>query len=268
MEIGTTARNLPTADLAEVDPTNAGTFRGMSGGPSWPQALLEVCLCSGVPTQLLIGGALALAGFGPTADGQFTLQILALLTGLDTIILVGLILSLLVLGGESPRRVLIGVRPILGETVRGLALVPWVFLLAAVVVTAIAHWAPWLVSPNPFATLASTRGELVLFAIIAIVAGGVREEIQRAFIVHRCEQKLGGAIVGIVGFSLLFGFLHAVQGWSAVIVTALLGTLWSVVYVRRRSVIAPMVSHASFNLIEVIAFGLFAGVSWACVSWA
>jgi hypothetical protein len=28
-------------------------------------------------------------------------------------------------------------------------------------------------------------------------------------------------------------------------------------------VVAPMVSHASFNLIEVIAFGLVAGASWA-----
>ena len=72
------------------------------------------------------------------------------------------------------------------------------------------------------------------------------------------RAALGGAIVGIVGLRLLFGLGHYVQGWSAVIITALLGTLWSVVYVARRSVIAPMVSHASFNLIEVIGFGLLA----------
>jgi membrane protease YdiL (CAAX protease family) len=261
MEIGTTARNVPTADLGEVDPGNAGTFRAMSPGPSWPQALLEVFLCSGVPTQLLVGGALALAGLRPSGDGRFTLQLLAVLTGLDTVLLIGLVLSLLVLGGESPRRVLLGTRPILGEVVRGLALVPWVFLLAAAVVMAISRWAPWLVSPNPFETLARTRGEFVLFAIVAIVAGGVREEIQRAFILHRCEQRLGGAMVGVIGFGLLFGLLHFAQGSSVVIVTACLGTLWSLVYLARRSVIAPMVSHASFNLIQVIAFWLLAGAS-------
>jgi membrane protease YdiL (CAAX protease family) len=268
MEISATARNIPTADLAEVDPANAGKFRRMHTGPSWPQALLEVCLCSGAPTHLLVAGLLAVAGLRPGADGQVTLHLLAFLTGLDTVILVGLILSLLVLGGESPRRVLIGTRPIIGEVLRGLVLVPWVFVLAAVAVMAISRWAPGLITPNPFATLASTRGELVLFAIVAMIAGGVREEIQRAFIVHRCEQRLGGAIVGIIGFGLLFGLGHYVQGWSAVIVTALLGTLWSVVYVLRRSVIAPMVSHASFNLIEVIAFGLLAGGSWAAAGWA
>jgi membrane protease YdiL (CAAX protease family) len=256
------------ADLAEADRANAGKFRGMNPGPSWPQALLEVCLCSGAPTQLLVGGGLALAGLRPGADGQFTLQMLAFLTGLDTVLLIGVILSLLTLGGESPQRVLLGTRPILGEVVRGLGLVPWVFLLAAVVAMAIARWAPWLITPNPFQSLASTSAEFVLFALVAIVAGGVREEIQRAFILHRCEQRLGGALVGVVGFGLLFGLGHYVQGWSVVIITACLGTLWSVVYLRRRSVVAPMVSHASFNLIEVIAFGLLAGGSAACASWA
>ena len=61
----------------------------------------------------------------------------------------------------------------------------------------------------------------------------------------------------------MFGLGHYVQGWSVVIITALLGTLWSVVYLARRSVVAPMVSHASFNLIEVIGFGLVACAGWA-----
>jgi membrane protease YdiL (CAAX protease family) len=268
MEITTAARDLPTAGLDAVDPSNAGRFRRMHTGPRWPQALLEVCLCSGAPTQLLVAGLLALAGLRPGEDGKVTLTLLAWLTGLDSVILIALVLSLLVLGGESPRGVLLGRRPVLGEVLRGFALVPWVFVLAAVAVMAIARWAPGLITPNPLATLASTHGELVLFAIVAMVAGGVREEIQRAFILHRCEQRLGGAIVGVIGFGLLFGLGHILQGWSAVIVTALLGTLWSIVYLMRRSVIAPMVSHASFNLIEVIAFGLLAGASWAWASWA
>jgi membrane protease YdiL (CAAX protease family) len=235
----------------------------MNTGPPWPQALLEVCLCSGAPTQLLVAGLLALSGLRAGPEGQFTLQLLVYLTGLDTLLLVGLILSLLALGGESPRRVLLGARPVGGEILRGFGLLPWVFLVFAVTAIAIARWAPDLMTPNPFATLASTQTEFVLFAAVAIIAGGLREEIQRAFILHRCEQRLGGAIVGIVGFGLLFGLGHYVQGWSAVIITALLGTLWSVVYVARRSVIAPMVSHASFNLIEVIGFGLVACAGWA-----
>ena len=256
MQIGTTTRNMPTADLVQADHENAGTFRGMNSGPPWPQALLEVCLCSGAPTQLLVGGTLALFGLRAGADGQLTLQLLACLAGLDTLILVGLVFTLLVVGGESPRRVMLGARPMTGEVLRGFGLLPWVFLLAVLTGMALMRWAPGLFSPNPFATLASTRMEFVVLAIVAVLAGGVREEIQRAFILHRFEQRLGGALVGVLAFGLLFGAQHYLQGWSVMIITALLGVLWSVVYLARRSVVAPMVSHASFNLLHVIGFGL------------
>jgi membrane protease YdiL (CAAX protease family) len=263
MQIGTTVRKLPTADLEAAVPANAGTFRHMNSGPPWPQALLEVVLCSGAPTQFLVAGLLAAVGLSAGREDQLTLHLLVYVTSLDTVLLVGLVFGLLVLGGESPRQVLLGSRRVGGEVLRGLGLLPWVFLLFAVTGIVLVRFAPGLFTPNPFEKLATTRNELVLFGAVAIIAGGVREEIQRAFILHRCEQRLGGAIVGVIGFGLLFGLMHYVQGWSAVIITGLLGTLWSVVYLARRSIIAPMVSHAGFNLIEVIGFGLFAGAGGA-----
>jgi membrane protease YdiL (CAAX protease family) len=231
-------------------------FRDMHTGPPRPQALLEVCLCSGFPTQLLVVAALALGGMAPPDGTGLSLPYVIWVAGLDTILLVGLVITLLSAGGESPRQVLLGERPIAWEVLRGFTLLPWVFGLLAITALSIDRWAPWLVTPNPLESLATTRAELVLFGVTTIIAGGVREEIQRAFIIHRCEQRLGGAIVGVVGFGLIFGLGHLVQGYHAVIITALLGTLWSVVYVLRRSIVAPMVSHASFNLIEVIGFGL------------
>ena len=253
----------------------------MNSGPPWPQALLEVCLCSGPPTQLIVLSLLFLAGVVPAPDGKLTLPFVASLAALDTVLLVSLVLTLLTLGGEPPREVLLGRRPILGELVRGLWLVPWALGILAITAVIIAKWAPGLVpAQNPFAGLASTPGGVVVFALTAIVAGGVREEIQRAFILHRCEQRLGGVIgaiarlvgfdvppqherrlgviLGLVGFGIVFAAGHYVQGWSGVIITGLLGMFWSVVYLMRRSVVAPMVSHATFNLIEVIGFGLAA----------
>ena len=228
----------------------------MNPGPQRLQALFEVCLCSGFPTQFLVGNALALAGLKPGPGNSLTLPFLASVTGIDTVILVGLVLSLLVLGGESPRQVLLGARPVGREVVRGFALVPWIFAIVFAAAIVIARWAPQLITPNPLASLASSWPQFLLFALTVILAGGVREEIQRAFILHRCEQRLGGALVGVIGWGLLFGMGHYVQGWSAVIITGLLGTLWNLVYLARRSVVAPMVSHASFNVIEVIGFGL------------
>jgi membrane protease YdiL (CAAX protease family) len=38
--------------------------------------------------------------------------------------------------------------------------------------------------------------------------------------------------------------------------TGLLGLFWGLLYLARRSVIAPVVSHSAFNLVEVVGFGL------------
>ena len=46
------------------------------------------------------------------------------------------------------------------------------------------------------------------------------------------------------------------QGWDAVITTGVLGAFWAVVYLRRRSSVAPIVSHAGFNSLEVLRVAL------------
>ena len=92
------------------------------------------------------------------------------------------------------------------------------------------------------------------------MAGGVREEIQRAFVLHRFDVWLGG---GTVGHRRRAASRSApdicVQGYDAAIATGLLGVFWGFVYLRRRSVIAPMVSHSGFNLIELLQYLAFVG---------
>ena len=85
-----------------------------------------------------------------------------------------------------------------------------------------------------------------------VLAGGVREELQRAFILHRFEQALGGAWIGLAIFSIIFGLFHLQQGADAAIAVGLLGLGWGVLYLRRRSVVASIVSHAGFDVVQVL----------------
>jgi membrane protease YdiL (CAAX protease family) len=57
--------------------------------------------------------------------------------------------------------------------------------------------------------------------------------------------------------SVAFGLGHIVQGWDAVVTTALLGAFWAVLYLRRRSAVAPLVSHAGFNTLEVLRVAIW-----------
>ena len=218
-------------------------------------AIAEVLLCSSVPTQLLIASLLRMAGWTPMDEsGQLSLRFVVTLSAADTIILIGLMVILTVARGERVSELWLGRRPLGREAGIGALLVPVVFILVVLLLSALMALAPWLhnVPTNPLENMAETAAGAAVLGVVAIFAGGVREELQRAFLLRRFEQHLGGAVVGVVVLSVAFGFGHIVQGWDAVVTTALLGAFWAVLYLRRRSAVAPLVSHAGFNTLEVL----------------
>ena len=131
-----------------------------------------------------------------------------------------------------------------------------VFVLAVLVLSAARMLFPALhnVRENPLQNLIQTPGQALVLVVVATIGGGFREEIQRAFIIHRFEQHLGGAYAGLIIYSLIFGIGHSLQGWDAVLTTALLGAFWGYVYIVRRTIVAPVVSHSGFNAAEIFVF--------------
>jgi membrane protease YdiL (CAAX protease family) len=225
-------------------------------------ALFEVILCSDYPTQLALGVTMNAAGFSPLeANGQLSLGYVVTLSLVDTALLIGLIVVFLHSHGERLRDVMLGTRPIEGEIRLGASLTLAAFAIGVAVLGLIQAFAPSLhnVRHNPLQDLIHGPRSAGIFAIVVIVAGGVREEIQRAFILHRFSVWLGGGMVGVIVGSIAFGVGHLqVQGYDAAIATGMLGAFWGIVYLRRRSIVAPMISHSGFNLIELLTYFAFA----------
>ncbi len=224
-------------------------------------ALVEVVLCSGYPSQLLL--ILVLQGFGMrtrTADGAYFPPFVFTLSLLDAALVIGLVLFFLRAHHESARHVLLGSAGIVREAFLGVVVLPVIFLLALLMLVAILRFAPVLhnVAQNPLEDMLRNRGDTLIFAAVVMIAGGVREEVQRGFIIHRFGQYLGGAGWGVLLHSLAFGLGHIEQGIDAMIVTTMLGALWGVLYLARRSIIAPVVSHAGFNLVQLLKYLAFA----------
>jgi membrane protease YdiL (CAAX protease family) len=215
-----------------------------------------MALCSSLPTQLAIGWGLRLAGWSPVDDkGNLQLGFVTALTLLDTIALVWLMVTLLRAGGQRPSALWRGARPVAGEVLKGIQHLPIVFAIGATLLLTIRALTPDLhnVEVNPFQALAGdTASQAVMLLLVAIVGGGVREELQRAFLLDRFERHLGPAWVGVMLLSVAFGLGHLLQGRDAAIATGAMGAFWAVVYLRRRSSVAPMVSHALFNSLEVL----------------
>lgn len=199
---------------------------------------------------------LAFTGFTPLVEGRLSFAYIATLLLLDATLLIALIFWLLRRRGEHPRDVFLGLRPIGKEIKLGLGLTVVVFALAVVILSAARWFFPSLhnVKENPLQDLIQTPAQAFILAIVATISGGLREEIQRGFILHRFEQYLGGAHVGLILYSLVFGLGHSLQGWDAVLTTAMLGAFWGWIYISRRSIVASVVSHSGFNAAEIFVF--------------
>jgi len=257
---------VPTSDV-DPAPGPEGSLEAGSGfdvgrpeGPSSRRvrplrlaAALEVLLCSGLPTQVLVIGLLAAAGLGPA----LTLRYVALLTTIDAVLLLGLIALFLRGRGERPGDVMLGTRAVGREFLIGSVLVLGSLLIVGALGAAILRYWPWLhnLEENPLQALLSSPADAVLFSGVAVLAA-VREEVQRAFVLRRFHQYLGGYAVGLVVFSLAFGAGHLLQGYDAGVITAALGAFWGMAYVVRGSIVAPLVSHAVFNVLQVIQYAV------------
>lgn len=220
-------------------------------------AALEVILCSGFPTQLVVITVLTTFGMPMRlADGRLSPPFVFSLTLADTALLVGLIAFFFRAHREPMRHALFGSRTTARDVWLGLVLIPASFFVIVFVLMLLQMIVPTLhnVPHNPLAELVKTRTDAVLFALVVMIAGGIREEIQRGFVLRRFEQYLGGGAAGLLVFSAAFGLGHIEQGRDVALATAVLGAFWGAIYLRRRTVLPAMIGHAGFNLAQVIKF--------------
>ena len=150
------------------------------------------------------------------------------LSMLDTALVVGLVFLFLRAHREDARDVLLGRRPAGAKHWWAPVLCLRCFLVALLILALILTFAPQLhnVPRNPVEALMQNPRDAAIFGIVVMIAGGVREEIQRGFILHRFSQHLGGGVVGVVVHSALFGLGHVDQGWDATIAVGTLGAIW------------------------------------------
>lgn len=220
-------------------------------------AAFEVVLVSGFPTQLALGVVLLAVGVRPRDSvGGLSMSYLVSVLLLDAVIIAAFILVALRARGESAAGLFLGLRPPAREAWIGLALVPLVVGGTTALLALVRLGLPALhnVPINPFEALIHTPTDAVILGLAAVLGGGVKEELQRAFILHRFDQHLGGARLGLVLYSLVFGAGHAIQGWDVGVLTAVLGLAWGTVFLWRRSAVAPIVSHCGFNAAQIVQF--------------
>ena len=224
------------------------------------QAVFEIFLVSGVVSSF----AAAFPFFRKLTAGGFPLNDVYLLCAyilLEAVITLGLLLLIMRVHQERLADLGFRVDGQLVDLLLGLALVPVLFLLSATISTGFQRYLPThFSSHNPLLEVIHTRGQLGLFMFSALLAGGVKEEIQRAFILTRFRTYLGGAWLGLILWSVAFGAAHYIQGWQGMVAAGVFGLIFGAVYLIRGSLIAPMVAHGLYDSAVLLGYWVLRNV--------
>ena len=171
-------------------------------------------------------------------------------------LVVGLVVFFLRAHTSPCAHVLVGARPVIREALLGIACCRRSSCSCCWCSSSILRFAPQLhnVARNPLEDMLRNRRDALIFAVVVMIAGGVREEMQRGFILHRFEPVSRRRRVGVMPST-------ASSSASATSSRARRGDRHrparrdlGLIYVARRSIVAPMVSHAGFNLAQLIKF--------------
>ena len=216
-------------------------------------ALLEV-------VAVAVGG-LALAPAGLSLLGLSARDIhgdvphLVLYLTLESSLTLGIVLILLWAGGRRLRDLGWASRSWRKESLAGVAVVPLLFGAVVLVRLLFQIWLPQHLSEsNPLLEMIQDETDLGLLLFSSIFVGGIKEEIQRAFILVHFRNHLGGTVPGLILWSVFFGAGHSFQGVDFAVAAGVLGLLFGLLYLWRKHLAAPIVAHALYDVVTLLVF--------------
>lgn len=219
-------------------------------------AIFEVLL-AGVSGYLLIPIMFVLSGVSQQQLLEDTRYLFSLMV-LEATYSLMVVVFLLKLRGEKGASIGWSLTRPRKEVVIGLLTVPFLFLCTLLLGLFFQTFFPQYVSStNPLLELIQTRQDLLFFVISSIYVGGIKEEVQRAFVLVRFEQYLGGIAVGLAVWSLFFGYGHMIQGVNNAIGAGFLGLIFGILFIWRRNLVAPIISHALFDITTLMFYWSF-----------
>lgn len=112
------------------------------------------------------------------------------------------------------------------------------------------------VAPRPRSLVATEPLEHVLGVVLVLVVACAEETIFRGYLLVRLRNLTGSNALAIAISTLLFASGHAYQGVSGMVLVGVMGLVFALVAVWRRSLVAPIVMHVIQDLLGLIVIPL------------
>ena len=200
---------------------------------------------------------LSLFATGATRAG---FVLLALNTIFRDLALVALVLFFLWRNGEPRAKIGWTHRTVGRELVLGLLLFPFVFTGSALLGSLLQSLG--LSGPSEQATSAlrpDGTPQLLLALLLVSVVAVAEETIFRGYLITRVTTITSNLPFSIAFSTFVFSLGHGYEGSAGLITVGALGLVFALVFVWRKSLVAPMVMHFLNNFVALVLVPLFGG---------
>ncbi len=211
------------------------------------EALLEVLVF-----LFLIVPSMALSFF-VTRQGKVNFAFIAVSTILRDLALVCLILFFVWRNGE-PIGMLGWRRRHLGRDIL-LGILLYVPLVSAIgLLESLLHEAGLPEPSTPGPSLFDIRGrwEVVLAVVLVVVVAVSEETIFRGYLILRLRTVTRSTVAALVLSSVIFALGHGYEGSLGVVTIGIMGLIFSLIYLWRKSLVTPIVLHFLQDFIAIV----------------
>jgi membrane protease YdiL (CAAX protease family) len=205
---------------------------------------------------LLIVPSLVLS-FAPNSQGNVSFALVAVATTLRDLGLLALILLLLARGNQ-PLTAIGWVSQRAGREV-ALGLVLSIPVIIGTQILQALLRAAGLSGPSETSGVmpAKTVGDIILAVVLVVVVAVAEETIFRGYLILRFARALNSRTWAVVLSSVAFAIGHGYEGGAAVVTVGLTGLAFALVYIWRRSLVAPVVMHFVLDFIAIVLAPVF-----------
>ncbi len=100
-------------------------------------------------------------------------------------------------------------------------------------------------------------GQVVLATVLVIVVAWTEETIFRGYLILRFRNIASGAAVPILLSSGVFALGHGYEGSAGLITVGVMGAIFALIYLWRKSLIAPVVMHFLQDFLGIVLVPMF-----------
>ncbi len=215
--------------------------------PPRKEVILEVCvfLFLIVPSMVL--------SFFVGGEDEISFVLLAASAIFRDLALLSLVLFFAWRDQEPVRRLGLSSNDLARNTLLGVALYfPFLFLIGLVeqLLTGLGLSQPS--EPGPSYFQVGRHWELVLAVVLVIVVAVSEETIFRGYLIRRLSTATGNATAAVLLAAVVFALGHGYEGSLGMITVGVMGLIFSLIYLWRQSLVAPMVLHFLQDFLAIV----------------